>query len=90
MAAARSFCIVAAAQSQRTDTANVKCWSRSSNAARSYGLNMMCHPRREYYNLRRNSRDKEPNENGGAIDLDGCFGLHPDEALETFGKKNLR
>ena len=31
----------------------------------------------EYYNLRRSIAIKKPNENGGAIDLDGYFGLHP-------------
>ena len=41
----------------------------------------------EYYNLRRSIAIKKPNENGGAIDLDGYFGLHPAmKPLETFWK----
>ncbi|MBA3770129.1 MAG: DUF1501 domain-containing protein [Blastocatellia bacterium] len=41
----------------------------------------------EYYNLRRSIAIKKPNENGGAIDLDGYFGFHPAmKPLETFWK----
>ncbi len=41
----------------------------------------------EYYNLRRSIAIKKPNENGGAIDLDGYFGLHPAmKPLESFWK----
>lgn len=42
------------------------------------GLNMVVpYGESEYYNLRRNIAIKKPTENGGAIDLDGYFGLHP-------------
>src|SRR5262245_26410066 len=42
------------------------------------GLNMVVpYGESEYYNLRRNIAIKKPNETGGAIDLDGYFGLHP-------------
>ncbi len=42
------------------------------------GLNMVVpYGESEYYNLRRNIAIKRPTENGGAIDLDGYFGLHP-------------
>jgi len=41
----------------------------------------------EYYNLRRSIAIRKPNENGGAVDLDGFFGLHPSmKPLETFWK----
>jgi uncharacterized protein (DUF1501 family) len=40
-----------------------------------------------YYELRRSIAIKKPNEAGGAIDLDGYFGLHPAmKPLETFWK----
>ncbi len=50
------------------------------------GLNMIVpHGESEYYNLRRNIAVPKPNENGGAIDLDGFFGLHPAmSSLEKF------
>lgn len=42
------------------------------------GLNMVVpYGESEYYGLRRNIAIKKPGENGGAIDLDGFFGLHP-------------
>ena len=42
------------------------------------GLNMVVpYGESEYYNLRRTIAIKKPNETGGAIDLDGFFGLHP-------------
>ncbi len=42
------------------------------------GLNMVVpYGESEYYSLRRNIAIKKPGENGGAIDLDGFFGLHP-------------
>ncbi len=42
------------------------------------GLNMVVpFGESEYYNLRRTIAIKKPNETGGAIDLDGFFGLHP-------------
>ncbi len=42
------------------------------------GLNMVVpYGESEYYNLRRNIAIKKPTENGGAIDLDRYFGLHP-------------
>lgn len=42
------------------------------------GLNMVVpYGESEYYNLRRSIAIKKPNETGGAIDLDGSFGLHP-------------
>ncbi|MEQ1643387.1 MAG: DUF1501 domain-containing protein [Pyrinomonadaceae bacterium] len=42
------------------------------------GLNMVVpFGESEYYNLRRSIAIKKPNETGGAIDLDGFFGLHP-------------
>jgi uncharacterized protein (DUF1501 family) len=52
------------------------------------GLNMVVpYGDGEYYSLRRNIAIKKPSENGGAIDLDGHFGLHPSmEPLETFWK----
>lgn len=56
------------------------------------GLNMVVpYGESEYYNLRRSIAIKKPNETGGAINLDGFFGLHPSlKPLETFWKnKNL-
>jgi uncharacterized protein (DUF1501 family) len=52
------------------------------------GLNMVVpHGDSEYYNLRRSIAIKKPNENGGAINLDGFFGLHPSmKPLESFWK----
>ncbi|MBK9214949.1 MAG: DUF1501 domain-containing protein [Chloracidobacterium sp.] len=42
------------------------------------GLNMVVpHGDSEYYNRRRTIAIKKPGVNGGAIDLDGHFGLHP-------------
>lgn len=42
------------------------------------GLNMVVpYGESEYYNLRRSIAIRKPNENEGAIDLDGFFGLHP-------------
>ena len=47
------------------------------------GLNAVVpHGESEYYNLRRTIAVPKPNENGGAIDLDGFFGLHP--SLKSF------
>src|SRR5687767_8246271 len=50
------------------------------------GLNMIVpHGESEYYNLRRSIAIKKPNEAGGAVDLDGFFGLHPSmKPLEKF------
>ncbi len=52
------------------------------------GLNMVVpYGESEYYNLRRSIAIKKPIETGGAIDLDGFFGLHPSlKPLETFWK----
>lgn len=52
------------------------------------GLNMVVpYGESEYYNLRRNIAIKRPTENGGAIDLDGYFGLHPSmKPFEQFWK----
>ncbi|MEJ7623548.1 MAG: DUF1501 domain-containing protein [Pyrinomonadaceae bacterium] len=52
------------------------------------GLNMIVpYGDSEYYNLRRSIAIKKPSENGGAVDLDGYFGLHPSmRPLETFWK----
>jgi len=52
------------------------------------GLNMVVpYGESEYYNLRRNIAIKKPTENGGAIDLDGYFGLHPSmKPFEQFWK----
>jgi len=42
------------------------------------GLNMIVpHGESEYYALRRNIAIRKPGADGGAIDLDGFFGLHP-------------
>jgi len=42
------------------------------------GLNMVVpHGESEYYNLRRNIAIPAPGKPGGAVDLDGFFGLHP-------------
>ncbi|MDQ3635212.1 MAG: DUF1501 domain-containing protein [Acidobacteriota bacterium] len=50
------------------------------------GLNMIVpHGESEYYNLRRNIAVPKPNQNGGAINLDGYFGLNPAmKPLEKF------
>ncbi|NNF00537.1 MAG: hypothetical protein HKN25_16080, partial [Pyrinomonadaceae bacterium] len=50
------------------------------------GLNMVVpHGESEYYNIRRNIAVPKPNQNQGAIDLDGFFGLHPSlKPLERF------
>lgn len=50
------------------------------------GLNMIVpHGESEYYNLRRNIAVPKPMREGGAIDLDGFFGLHPAlKPLEKF------
>ena len=50
------------------------------------GLNMVVpHGESEYYNLRPNIAVPKPNKDGGAIDLDGFFGLNPALApLEKF------
>ena len=50
------------------------------------GLNMIApYGESEYYNIRRNIAVPKPNQNGGAIDLDGFFGLHPSlKPLEKF------
>src|SRR5688572_15678531 len=50
------------------------------------GLNMVVpHGESEYYNLRRTIAIKKPSQVGGAVDLDGFFGLHPSmKPLETF------
>ncbi len=56
------------------------------------GLNMIVpHGESEYYNIRRNIAVPKPNQNGGAIDLDGFFGFHPSlKPLEQFwNNKNL-
>ncbi len=52
------------------------------------GLNMIVpHGESEYYNLRRTIAVPTPNKAGGAVDLDGFFGLHPSlKPLETFWK----
>jgi uncharacterized protein (DUF1501 family) len=42
----------------------------------------------DYYKIRRNIAVPRPNQNEGAIDLDGFFGLHPAmKPLEAFWKK---
>jgi uncharacterized protein (DUF1501 family) len=50
------------------------------------GLNMIVpHGESEYYKLRRNIAVPKPNQPGGAINLDGFFGLHPAlKPLEKF------
>lgn len=50
------------------------------------GLNMVVpFGESEYYNLRRSIAIQKPGQPGGAIDLDGFFGLHPSmKPLETF------
>ncbi len=50
------------------------------------GLNMVVpHGESEYYNLRRNIAIQGPGKPGGAVDLDGFFGLHPSlKPLEKF------
>lgn len=52
------------------------------------GLNMIVpHGESEYYNIRRNIAVPKPNQSGGAIDLDGFFGLNPSlKPLEKFWK----
>ncbi len=45
------------------------------------GLNMLVpHGESRYYSLRRSIAVPRPGENGGALDLDGFFGLHPSMA----------
>jgi uncharacterized protein (DUF1501 family) len=56
------------------------------------GLNMIVpHGESEYYNIRRSIAIRKPGQPGGAIDLDGFFGLHPAmNQLEKFWRdKNL-
>ena len=50
------------------------------------GLNMVVpYGESEYYNLRRSIAIRKPGEAGGAVDLDGFFGLHPSmKPLEAF------
>lgn len=50
------------------------------------GLNMVVpFGESEYYNVRRSIAIRKPGEAGGAVDLDGFFGLHPSmKPLETF------
>ncbi len=50
------------------------------------GLNMIVpHGESEYYNVRRSIAIRKPGQTGGAIDLDGFFGLHPSMLpLESF------
>jgi uncharacterized protein (DUF1501 family) len=50
------------------------------------GLNMIVpFGESEYYNLRRSISIRKPGQPGGAIDLDGFFGIHPAmKPLETF------
>ncbi|MFN2501918.1 MAG: DUF1501 domain-containing protein [Pyrinomonadaceae bacterium] len=52
------------------------------------GLNMIVpHGESEYYNVRRTIAIRKPGQPGGAVDLDGFFGLHPSlKPLETFWK----
>ncbi len=52
------------------------------------GLNMIVpYGESEYYKVRRSIAIKKPGEAGGAIDLDGFFGLHPAmKPLEAFWK----
>lgn len=52
------------------------------------GLNMVVpHGESEYYNLRPNIAIAKPGKTGGAIDLDGFFGLHPSlQPFEQFWK----
>jgi uncharacterized protein (DUF1501 family) len=52
------------------------------------GLNMIVpHGESEYYNIRRNIAVPKPGANGGAVNLDGFFGLHPSmQSLEKFWK----
>jgi len=52
------------------------------------GLNMVVpHGESEYYNVRRSIAIPKPGKTGGAIDLDGFFGLHPSmKPLEAFWK----
>ncbi len=52
------------------------------------GLNMIVpYGENEYYNFRRSIAIKKPGEAGGAIDLDGFFGLHPAmKPLDAFWK----
>ncbi|MBX7172438.1 MAG: DUF1501 domain-containing protein [Pyrinomonadaceae bacterium] len=54
------------------------------------GLNMVVpHGESEYYNIRRNIAIPKPNQNGGALDLDGFFGLHPTmTAFQPLWKNN--
>jgi len=50
------------------------------------GLNMIVpYGDSDYYNIRRSIAIRKPNENGGAVNLDGFFGLHPSmKPLEKF------
>ncbi len=50
------------------------------------GLNMVVpFGESEYYNVRRSIAIRKPGETGGAVDLDGFFGLHPSmKSLEAF------
>ena len=50
------------------------------------GLNMVVpYGEGEYYNVRRSIAIRKPGEVGGAVDLDGFFGLHPSmKPLDTF------
>ena len=50
------------------------------------GLNMIVpHGESEYYNIRRNIAVPKPNKQGGAVDLDGFFGLNPSlQSLEKY------
>ncbi len=50
------------------------------------GLNMVVpFGESEYYNVRRSIAIRKPGETGGAVDLDGFFGLHPSmKPLEAF------
>ncbi len=52
------------------------------------GLNMVVpYGESEYYNLRSTIAIQKPNQNDGAIDLDGFFGLHPSlKPFESFWK----
>jgi uncharacterized protein (DUF1501 family) len=53
------------------------------------GLNMVVpYGESEYYNVRRTIAIRKPGEVGGAVDLDGFFGLHPSmKPLESFWKE---
>jgi len=53
------------------------------------GLNMIIpHGEPDYYSSRRSIAIRKPGQEGGAIDLDGFFGLHPRmNSLEAFGRR---